>query len=216
MQKFLTLIVFSIFVFTANAQFQKGNKVLGAGLNFQTGGSKSSSASDKYTSTGTNISLDLGFATKPNRINGFFLNAGYGKSKYENSPTPSADYASENFNAGAGYFSKMYKPLGKGFFVYAEGRGGLNYLKQNNTNNSNPDYSQYSVNVGLYPGLAYKWNNHFMLDVRFADFASLGYYIRKTQTNSGSDITEYNFSLNSSLGLGYLSNIGIGARWIIK
>ncbi|MFT3846655.1 MAG: hypothetical protein QM725_16465 [Lacibacter sp.] len=217
MQKFLTLIVFSIFVITANAQFQKGNKVLGAGLNFQTSGTKETSQTfTNFESNSISLSLEMGFAKEANRLNGFYINSWYGKSKYEYSSQPSSNYSSENFGGGAGFFTKKYKSLGKGFFVYGEARGGFNYYKQNKSSNSNGDMLQYGVNIGVYPGLAYKWSDRFMLDLRFADFASVGYSVRENGFTSGGKNVERNFSLSSSLGLGYLSNFGIGARFIIK
>lgn len=216
MQKLFTLLVFSIFVFTANAQFQKGNKVLGAGLNFQTGETDYKPSNNKTVNNSFSLALEMGFAKKANKLNGFFINTGYGKSKYENPSQPSSNSSSDNFSASGGYFSKIYKPLGKGFFVYGEARAGINYYKSNSGSTSNPEMQQYGISIGVHPGLAYKWSDKFMLDLRFADFAELGYLWRETKSTGGYKTTDRNFSFNSSLGLGYLSNIGIGARWIIK
>ena len=52
--------------------------------------------------------------------------------------------------------------------------------------------------------------------VRFADFVSVGNAWQKNKSANGNSSTQNSFNLGSSLGLGYLSNIGIGARWILK
>jgi hypothetical protein len=52
--------------------------------------------------------------------------------------------------------------------------------------------------------------------VRFADFVNAGYGWQKSKSANGNSSTQNGFNLGTSLGLGYLNNIGIGARWIIK
>ena len=215
MQKFFIICFLSSLSFSANAQFQKGNKVLGFGLNFQSSSNEinSSAVPQINKNSGFNVSVELGFAKKENRLSGFFLYNGYSVSKQEYASQPTSNFKSDNFNAGAGYFTRCYKSLGKNFFVFGEGRAGLNYSQQNNkTNTGNSNPKQYGVNAGLYPGLAYKWNNHFLLELRFADFVSVGYSQGTvTSANNKKDI-QRNFSLGSSLGLGYLNNIGIGTK----
>lgn len=219
MQKFFILCFLFILFFSANAQFQKGNKVLGFGLNFQSSSNEINSSTVPQTNknSGFNVSVEMGFAKKENSLSGFFLNAGYGVSKQEYPSQPTSNIKYDNFNTGAGYFTRYYKSLGKNFFVFGEGRAGLNYSQQNtktSTSNSNP--KQYGINIGLYPGLAYKWNQRFLLELRFADFVSVGYsHGTVIAANNKKDI-QRNFSLGSSLGLGYLNNIGIGTKWILK
>lgn len=214
MQKLLTLFVFSIFVFTANAQFQKGNKVLGAGLNFQTGSTKSTTASYHSNGSSLNLLLELGYEKKENRINGFFASTGYSKSKNEDISVPANNYNSNNFFSGVGYFLKIYKPLVKDFFIYGQGRGGIYYNKQTG-NSVNQNYEQYTASIGFSPGLAYKWNNRFMLELNFADVATIGYSQAENKSTNGK-YRNQNFFLNSGLNLGYIRDFGIGARWIIN
>lgn len=219
MKKFFTIYVMLILTISATAQFQKGNKVLGFGINFQSNSNEINSAAVPQInkSTGFNVSVELGFAKKENRLNGFFLNSGYGVSKTEYPSQPTINYKNDNYNAGAGYFTRYYKPLGKNFFVFGEGRAGFNYSQQNNkTNSSHFNPKQFGVNAGLYPGLAYKWNQRFLLELRFADIVTVGYSQGTViAANSKKDI-QRNFSFGSNLGLGYLSNIGIGTKWILK
>ncbi len=218
MQKIFTLCLLSVLYFSATAQFKKGDKVLGAGLNFQSSKNENNFSTLSQTNKGTsfNLSAELGIAKKESRLNGFFINAGYGVNKQEYPTQPASNSKNDNFNAGIGYFSKCYKSLGKNFFVFGEGSAGLNYFQgNNNANTANPDTQGYGVNLGLYPGLAYKWNSRFLFELRFADFVNIGYSHREVKGINNTKDVQRNFSLGTSLGLGYLNNIGIGARWIM-
>lgn len=217
MKKVITLAFVAMLAISSNAQFKKGNKVLGFGLNIgQTSeNSISPGTTQLYSGFGINGSLSLAKAKSENRLNGFVLNIGYGKMKSESNALFSIDHLSESYNAGLGYFMRKYKPLGKNFFVFGEAQAAINYYRQIIRGNEKIDTDQYQANIGIYPGLAYKWNDRFLLELRFADFANLSYNYTERKS---SNVTEYSRSLSfgTSLGLGYLNNIGIGARWIIK
>ncbi len=202
---------------SASAQFSKGDRLLGAGLNLSHSKGEYNSGFTPYTTTVNNagITLDLGFASRANKVSGFYISGGYGKSKTEYPAQPTTNSSSENFNTSAGFYSRRYKALGKDFFLFAEGRAGVDFGKSNISTANNGDQTTIAVRAGIYPGIAYRAGKRFLLDLRFADFASIG-YTRNTYKGSGNikDI-QSTFGFSSSLGLGYLSNIGIGARWII-
>jgi hypothetical protein len=217
MKKFMTLSVIVLLALNASAQFQKENQVLGFGLNIgqSTNNSFSPVTTESNNGFGINVSLSLAKARSETRLNGFIVNVGYGKMVSKNSNPVFTDGFSESYNAGLGYFMRKYKPLGKNFFVFGEAQSAINYNRQIIRSIQHSDINQYQANIGIYPGLAYKWNDRFLLELRFADFANLSYsYTERKLSNT----SEYNRSLSfgTSLGLGYLNNIGIGARWIIK
>lgn len=218
MKKNLFLIIAGLaFSMSVTAQFIKGDKVLGAGLSFQHSINESNAGASPYTgkSNSGSISLDLGFASREHRLSGFFISGGYGKSTNEYSSLPSLNNSTDYFSAGGGFFTRRYQPLGKNFFLFAEGRAGIDYGKQNNSNSNTGKRTTVNVQAGLFPGISYKTGKHFLLDLRFGDFVSLGYN-HITDKGVGNTKTEQsNFGFSTSLGLGYLSNIGIGARWII-
>lgn len=219
MKKKILLINLLLLLFFSNsfAQFQKGDKVLGVGLNFQSYTNEINSGVIPQTnkSTGFNLSAELGLAKKENRLNGFFINSGYANSKIEYTTQPTGNSTSNFSTIGTGYFTRRYKSLGKSFFVFGEGRAGFNYSNQNNPSTTANKLKSYGVNAGIYPGIAYKFNNRFFLEVKLGDFISIGYSRQEiTGTNNRKDF-QSSFSLASSLGLGYLKDLGIGARWII-
>ncbi len=220
MKKFITLSVIVLIALNATAQFQKGNKLVGFGLNVGTTSSRQDNSSLLQTNNSTvfGLSTELGFAVNENRLNGFFAGADYGWSKAEFPNQPTNSYKSNYFSTNGGYFTRRYKKIGGDFFVFGEGRAGANYQQSiNNASSSSEDKLQRAgVNIGLYPGLAYKWTDRFLLELRFADFVNVGYAWQKSKSANGNSSTQNNFNLGTSLGLGYLDNIGIGARWILK
>jgi hypothetical protein len=212
----LSCLAAIIFTSSAFAQFQKGDKVLGFGLGIST--YKSSQTTAPQTSGTTNsygISTNLGFAVNEHRLHGFFINGNYGASKFEVANQPVNNTESKNYSLAGGYFTKAYKPLGKGFFVFGEANAEFNYGEQK----QNPvasEQKRYGISVALYPGIAYQWSKRFLLEARFGDFVTAG-YSRSENKNLNNDKSSFNnFNLSSSLGLGYLQNFGIGARWIIS
>jgi hypothetical protein len=217
MKKVFTLSMIVMLALNASAQFTKGNKVLGLGLNFQTSKQEADGPNSVITkSQSLNFSTEMGFATRENRLSGFFVGAGFSNNKYEFLAQPLNNNSSESFNVGGGYFTRAYRGLGKNFFVFGEGRAGLTYSHQKYSNSVNPEFSQYAATAGLYPGIAYKWNQRFLFEIRFADFVNVGYAYREQKNNNNQKLTEQSFGIGTSLGLGYLNNIGIGARWIMK
>jgi len=213
------LFLFPAVAFSASsfAQFQKGDRVIGASLNLHSNTNEINSGFSPQINKSRNVglSIELGFANKANRLNGFFINGSYGLSKSEIPSQPSSDFKSDYYSIGAGYFTKRYKSLGKNFFVFGEGRAGINYSGFENPPATANNSKSYGISAGIYPGLAYRVSSRFFLELRFADFISLGYsHTEITNTNNIKDI-QRSFSFNSSLGLGYLRDIGIGARWVI-
>lgn len=218
MKKFITLSVIVLLALNASAQFQKGNKVLGFSFNLSQGGTNSHSLAGYQVSNGFGVgtTISLAKAKSENRLNGFLINLGYTKASSETNFPYLASQLTENYNAGAGYFMRRYKSLGRNFFVFGEATGMVNYSKEIFRSGSvASDANQYNASVGIYPGLAYKWNECFLLEIRFADFATVSYNYQELK---GGNNRQYSrgLSLGTSLGLGYLNNIGIGARWIIK
>lgn len=132
MKKFITQSVIVLLAFNASAQFKKGNKVLGFGLNIRQSSNNSISPVITQSSNGFGINGSLSFAkaSSETRLNGFIVNIGYGKGVSKNSNPVFTDGFSESYNAGLGYFMRKYKPLGKNFFVFGEAQAVVNYNRQ--------------------------------------------------------------------------------------
>jgi hypothetical protein len=216
-KNYLLALTGLILTFSAGAQFTKGDRLLGAGFNFSHSKSETSSGFTPYNSSTNNgsLTLDMGFASRGNRIGGFYVGGGYGKSKTEYPAQPTSNNSSDNFNTMVGFYTRRYKALGKDFFLFAEGRAGFEYGENHISTVNNGDQTSIAVRAGIYPGISYRAGKRFLLDLRFADFASIGYTRNTYKGSSSVKDVQSTFGISSSLGLGYLSNIGIGARWII-
>ncbi len=212
MRKQIMLLSATVLISVSSmAQFQKGDKTLGLGLDINTTSSKTTSGSVETSQKNFfgGLSAELGIASSANRLNGFYLSGGLGSSKSETSSTVTQN----NYSVGGGYFTRKYLPLSKSFYVFGDGRigagvGGQKYDPAASTQNS------FNATARIFPGVAYKWNKNILLEVRFADLLNAGYSRQKTK-GSGTTTIQSGFNLNSNLGLGYLQNFGIGARWII-
>lgn len=219
MKKVITLLSALCFITTiVSAQFEKGDKVLGAGLSFlnsTTNGNSNQTSVYKTTNSNAGLSVDLGIAVKPTRLNGFYLGGGLGSSKSTYNNLPSFNTNSDYYNFSGGFFSRRSRPIGKDFFLFAEGQAGFMYSHTKSENSNYVKGTTLGVAAGLYPGLSYKAGKRFLLDLRFADFISLSYDQLENTTAAGAKDKTSSIRFNSSLGLGYLQNIGIGARWII-
>lgn len=217
MKKLLVFSTVVLLTINANAQFQKGNKLLGFGFN--AGSNTMEQQSINVTQINKeklfNLSVELGLAVKPNLVTGFYLNGGTGTLETEYRTPSSTIYKSKLQNMGGGLFIRKYKNIKGDFFVFGEARAGVSYSETKNTVSDFIEYKRNTISAGLYPGIAYKWNNRFLLELRFADLVSLNYN-QQNGFNGSAAVNQKNFNIGSSLGLGYLSNIGIGVRWIIK
>lgn len=213
----LLLAAAVVLTVSARAQFTKGDRLLGAGLNVSHSKGEFNSGFIPYTTSSNNASLtlDLGFASRTNRMSGFYVSGGYGKSKTEYPTQPTTNSSSDNLNISAGFYTRRYKALGKDFFLFAEGRAGVDFGKSNISTSNNGDRTSVAVRASVNPGISYRAGKRFLLDLRFADFASVGYNHDTFKGSGNVKDVQSGFGFGSSLGLGYLSNIGIGARWII-
>ena len=218
MKNIIVITVLVLLAFNASAQFQKGNKVIGFNASSTNSRIENSSAIQTNISTNFGLSAELGLAVNENRLNGFFVGADYGFNKAEFPNQPSINSKNSYFGTNGGYFTRRYKKIGGDFFVFGEWRAGVNYqqLLNNLSLPSEDKIQRAGVNLGLYPGLAYKWTNRFLFELRFADFMNIGYRWQKSRSSNGNSTRQNDFNLGTSLGLGYLNNIGIGARWILN
>lgn len=217
MKKIVTLSIVVLLALNVSAQFTKGNKVLGLGLNFSSSTTKrqDNNLTQITKEQLSNLSLELGFATRQNLIMGFYLNGGLGSSENEYGNPTSTVFKSKLYNAGGGVFVRSYKKIGGDFFIFGDIRAGINSAETKNVISEFVEYRRLGLSAGIYPGLAYKWKNNFLLELRFADLLSINYAEQRSYMGITA-IESKNFNVGSSLGLGYLSNISIGARWIIK
>lgn len=218
MKKTFTLIISCVLIINVNAQFQKGNKVLGFGLDFTSDSREQnySPSIGRVKSNLVNISTEFGFAKAESRVNGFYLNLGYGVANTEYVQPSIYTTKSQTVDIGLGYFVRKYMPLANRFYVFGEGSAGAFYSANYFSKLKDPYFQRFGASISIKPGLAYKLKERFLLELRFADLANIGYTQQEARTGVDNKNVDRHFNIGSRLGLGYLNNIGIGARWIIK
>ncbi|MBS1946993.1 MAG: TonB-dependent receptor [Bacteroidetes bacterium] len=177
-------------------QISKGSILLGGQLSFS---NQTTSSSQKIT--GFAISPAIGEAIKENLVLGF--DAGYAYSDYKN--TANANYKQAANNFGAGVFLRKYVPVGKGFYIFGQGRFGASYntskTEQTNIITITDNIKGYALSLGFYPGISYQVNRKLQLEAGFNNVFSIAYqHSKDTQTgiNTNESVTN-KFSLLTSL-----------------
>ncbi|MBS1667909.1 MAG: hypothetical protein JST58_11085 [Bacteroidetes bacterium] len=214
---FIALIIFSQ---KTNAQIDKGTIWLGGQVSFSTNNAQTLNGTS-YSSKSNSLILApaVGIAVKNNLIEG--VDVLYQHISYSNNLDTFPSNNSYSNNYGIGFFVRKYASLGKGFYLFGQGRLGTTYLTQNSgQGNANSSSSSKGFNIGLgfYPGIAYQVSKRFQLETGFNNVFVMQYqYTDSKQTNTGSSPYESksnSFSVGSSLS--NLSSFTLGFRYLIS
>ncbi len=201
----LLTIAILLIASTSHAQINKGGTALGGNINFGTSTSKSDNNS-KRTVTSFAISPSLMIIYNNNRAVGFNLNYDYTKYNY-------FDKSANGY--GAGIFLRQYKPLGKGFYVFAQEALNFNYRKSLGIADSAIIYNSKSFDAILTvnPGLAFDLSKRVQLELLFFNnLLAIEYtHFNYSQPNLSSIKTD-NFSIGANLDGSQLTSLNIGAK----
>jgi hypothetical protein len=213
MKKFLTMwaIAFTCSVSVIHAQISKGSLFLGGNISGNTLKTEGNSPNSSSKQNGITISPVIGVAIRENLVFG----ADLGFSFYKNDQLL-VPYSQKQTGYSAGVFLRKYKPIGKGFYIFLQGRFGAGYQEGKNT----PGYGyantkRVTLTVSGYPGISYAINRKLQLETGFNNLLSLNYYHEKGD-NYGVDDTFYKTnSFNLATSLDNFSSIYIGFRLLI-
>jgi hypothetical protein len=205
----LTLLTILFFSGLANAQFSKGNLLLGGTLSYST--SSNSSTVTENNAYGGFFNVNLGKAVNENSV--FGINLTYGFNKY------AAIYNKTNYYS-IGVFYRKYKSLGKDFYLSGEAAAGYNASNSYGTDNSGNQYLSGNTNGGFisfYPAIDYRISKKFFLEISMPSLFMLSYTSTKStdpnlnpQTTTGSQ-----FGITTSLTSNPLSALAVGFRLIL-
>ncbi len=223
MIRIFTLTCISFAAFTASAQFEIGQKVLGGNVSFASGNEENVYMND-YENKYLNFTVNPSIATftKSNKLQGIGLS-------YSNSyqKTGYLRYEiSKNYSNSLGIelFSQRFISITKGLFFTLKTSAGASYQfgKQEKFFNSVPnDLKSTGFGIGAYlaPGISYKLTNRLLFDAYLSDFLALSYSHSKFKDPTSSTPlkrTRDSFRIHSSLSNVNLGNIGLGFRWLMK
>lgn len=208
MKKVLLLTAVAVgTAFSVSAQISKGSTYLGGTLSY----SKTDSDIENlnYGQTILSVNPAVSFAYKENRMWGLSLNYYYSKSK--KSGNKLSTY-------GVGGFLRQYKPLGKGFYLFAQEALSGYYSRSEYYSATTPEIKGFGVSAGVSPGFAFDLSKRFQLELILNSllYASYGYssgdsYAASTPVKTSSS----SFSVGTNLSqLSTIGNLGIGARYV--
>ena len=230
MKKILLLTITITVCTISNAQFEKGQKILGGSIGFNLIQAHNDSTVNypvKTNTTAININPSIAWAKKSNRLEGFGIVFGYNGNKQKNMPS-SSELKSNAFSFGINYFNTYYKKLATDFYVFINWNNSVTYTTaKSDVNYYFPyfgpytRYSAFNINTSLNPGFAYKISNRFLLEATLNNIAQV--YINTVNgsfNNSTNTVTYYGTSTNiafaSSLSAGAFNSIGLGFRYLLK
>lgn len=198
-------------VITVSAQISKGSSYLGGGINYTTNNNKTTNSisQSESKSNSLNIYPSIGFAYKENHVWGLFLSYGHN----ESSPTQL-----KGNSYGLGAFLRQYKPIGKGFYIFAQEALGGTYSSSDQWSGMLTNTKAISVNLGISPGFACDVSKKFQLEVSLNNLAYAGYSHSTTKPKDvASDYKATTSSFNIGSSLSSIANVGaltIGARYL--
>jgi hypothetical protein len=215
MSRILLSIFVTLFFLSANAQFNKGDLLIGGTLSYSS--SKITPANDfgeqKYEDGFFNISL--GKAIKENAILGINLtyepnintsNYGYGL----------ATTRTDNYTIGV--FYRMYKSLSKEFYIFGEagvGYNGSTTSTKDSKGNKLSTGTSSGGNIYITPGIAYKISKKFFLELSIPQLFSVSYSSSISKTGSQTTSTIDQFYVNANINSNPLNSLGIGFRLVL-
>lgn len=229
------LIISLFFIATANAQFTKGQKLVGPSLGFNLGSSKNSITNLSTTETkNSSAGINLGYSVLSMKSNSKAKGWSFGYSFSHNKTTndySTSNNAAENINHSfsIAYINRNFTAIKPKFNFYYDvavkaeaGFGNSKYsnnLPSNNSENSNTNQA-----VGLYvtPGLTYQLKKNLLLEAALNNLGAITFNrnTSKTKQNlpaNNYDQTNMGFYAYSSLSAGNLLNsFTFSLKWILN
>jgi hypothetical protein len=178
-------------------------------------------SSNKYTSpnspdevgtTSGNFSISVGKAIRENAV--FGLNMNYYPSTYTYN-SGNGIYKNTMHIYGIGVFYRLYKNLGKEFYLFGE--AGAGYLGSSSSTKDGLGNKILTGNsnggqVNLYPGIAYKISKKFFIELSIPQLFAASYSTNKIDAEPNSTSKNDVLNINLNLNANPLTSLGIGFR----
>jgi hypothetical protein len=214
MQKKILLATFFGFLLAAqsHAQINKGAIFLGGDLGFFAQKYQYGSQPDQNT-TGINVTPAVGKAISENLILGVDINYGFNRNK------TGVNYEQKSSTYGGGVFVRKYQYLGKGFYLFGQGRAGGSYTGYKTiVNNQTPVETksrQFEISFAIYPGISYTVSKKLQFETGFNNLAFLQLKHADDKPNTGTGSYNTN-TISGGTSLSSLSGLVIGFRFLLN
>ena len=204
MKKSLLLTIVSSFLFiAAHSQITKGSVLLGGDVIVL---SDKSEFAQQGNQNNVILAPSIGLAIKQNMIIGIDL-------AYQRNKSTAQYNFSDLKSYGAGFFIRKYKPLGNRFLLFGE--SSLDYSNSDLTlgNPVTDTQKAWSINLNVYPGLAYSVTKKFQVEASFPNLLEIGYSNMKSYQPLTPASTSKNFGFVANAN--NLFYPAIGARFLL-
>lgn len=173
--------------FYATAQIEKGSTLIGGNLSFTT---TKSDTTGKMN--GGSFNVKVGHAFSENVVWGVFGILGYSNIK-----TPGSTSYSKGHTYGGGLFNRLYKPLGKDFYLYGETSLFYAHIAAP-LDFSGARSTVDQTGLGFTPGISYQLLDWAHLELSLPSIVTAGYTVNRT--GAGDSRRRYtNFGASTSL-----------------
>lgn len=234
MKKTILLAISSLVMYYSQAQFTKGQQLLGPSFGFNTFNStRDETIPNNNESDQKNFNISLGFdylkLVSDKKAKGFKLSYVYANGRSTNVySTDTRKYKSNEHTIGAAYFVRNFiaiKPKLNFYYdlvfggSYGFGKTNSDYLSTTSSNQKS-NIANYDVRAFITPGFTYQIKKNILIDASLNSLGSIGYYSRKQTYTSNAAPLAYvskssGFNASSSLSAGaLLSNFYFSIKWI--
>lgn len=217
MTKIYLLAVLCILSLTSIAQIKKNSILLGGDFSYSTNNSQY--LNNKSEVSYGYLGIAIGKAFKQNSVIGISASA---------SPTLHSNYINgndtfqiKNNNYSAGLFYRVYKQLGKDFYLFGNADASYRISNEKSEHQSpNKDYERKrkGATIGVSPGLSYQLFKKLQVELTLPSLINISYFNSKYEDDQlpGTINKEKNFSISSNFfGTSILGDLGIGFRFIL-
>ena len=214
--KILLSLLITLSFLSANAQFNKGDLLVGGTMSYSSNKSTSPYITDIQNNNSGMFNINLGKAIKENAI--FGINLIFQPSSSSND-YGSGPMTTKTNNYGIGIYYRVYKNLGKGFYFFGEAGAGYNGSSTSTKDSTGIKLSTgsgYGGNIYLTPGIAYKISKKFFLELSIPQLFSAVY--SSTTTKTGGSIivgSTDQYYVNANINSNPLNSFGIGFRLVL-
>ena len=228
MKKFYALFLALTACILAHAQVSKGSLVLGGNLSYD-GQSSTTTGTPTTGNPPTNSSVkehgillnpSIGKAIRDNLVLGIDLNYIHQTTSTNASGSPISSTPLNQFSVGV--FIRRYIILGNGFSLFGQAEIDGGYVNETSRNppSSSPSgqaLKESTVNLQLYPGIAYALNHHWQVETGISNFLAINYTHSKATTSytGEPDQVSTGHEFNITGGITGTDFFVVGVRYII-
>jgi hypothetical protein len=211
----LTLLIVFFFSHAANAQFNRGDILLGGEISYNQNKTTSNYQSNSNSQI-ANFQISIGKAINNNAV--FGLNLGYSPystSNYYTGISGPVDYKSHTYLIGI--FYRKYYPIGKQFYFFGEAGGSYNggpISGKDTLGNKLLSGSSSGGILGVTPGISFKISKLLMLELGLPNFFYANYSSSKSTIQSQTSKSSQ-FSIGTSLSSSPLEGLAIGFKLVL-